>query len=269
MGKSENEMSFLDHLETLRWHLMRSVSAIFVFGIVFFVLKDFVFDVLILAPSKPEFPTNRFLCFLSQQLEIPGLCINQLPLRLQNISMSGQFTTHVTISFVLGAIVAFPYIFWEFWRFVRPALYPHEIRNARGAIWAASLLFLVGILFAYFLILPLSIDFLGSYQVSSQVDNIVNLNSYISTVTSILLSGGVVFELPVFIYFLSKVGIVSSAFLRKYRRHAILIIVIFAAIITPPDVVSQIMVALPLLVLYDFSITLAKRIEKSKALQTN
>lgn len=268
MGKSENEMSFLDHLETLRWHLMRSVSAIFVFGIVLFIYKDFVFDVVILAPSKPEFLTNRFLCYLSGQMEIPGLCINQVPLRLQNIAMSGQFTTHVTISFVLGAILAFPYIFWEFWRFVRPALYPHEVKNAQGAIWAASLLFTVGILFAYFLILPLSIDFLGNYQVSSQVDNIVNLNSYISTVTSILLSGGVVFELPVFIYFLSKVGIVSSSFLGKYRRHAILIIIIFAAIITPPDVVSQIMVALPLLVLYEFSITLAKRIEKSKALQT-
>ncbi len=267
MSKSENELSFLDHLESLRWHLMRSVVVVFLMGVVLFIFKDFVFDSVILAPSRPEFITNRFLCYLSQQLGVPGLCINQSPLHLQNIAMSGQFTTHVTISFVLGAIVAFPYVFWEFWRFVSPALYPHEIKNARGAIWAASLLFMVGILFSYFLILPLSIDFLGNYQVSRQVENIVNLNSYISTVNSILLAGGVVFELPVFIYFLSKVGIVSAAFLSKYRRHAILIIVIFAAVITPPDVVSQIMVAIPLIFLYELSISLAKRIEKSKALQ--
>ena len=267
MGKSDNELSFLDHLEALRWHLMRSVSVVLLMGVVLFVFKDFVFDVIILAPSRPEFVTNRLLCFLSLRLDVPGLCINQVPLHLQNIAMSGQFTTHVTISFVLGAIVAFPYVFWEFWRFVSPALYPNEIKNARGAIWAASMLFLVGILFAYYLILPLSIDFLGNYQVSNQVENIVNLNSYISTFNSILLAGGVIFELPVFIYFLSKVGIVSAAFLSKYWRHAILIIVIFAAVITPPDVVSQIMVAIPLILLYELSISLAKRIEKRKALQ--
>lgn len=265
MGSSNNEMSFLEHLEALRWHLMRSVAAIFALAVIFFIYKDFVFDTLLLAPSQPWFPTNRFLCRLGDMMDIPTLCINSMPLKLQNISMAGQFTTHVTISFVLGFILAFPYVFWEFWRFIRPGLYPHEIRGARGAIWAVSLLFAVGVLFAYFLILPLSIDFLGSYKVSEQVDNIVSLGSYISTVTSILLSGAIVFELPVLIYFLAKIGLVSSSFLARYRRHAIVIIVIFAAIITPPDVVSQIMVAIPLVILYEVGIGMAKKIEKGKS----
>ncbi len=264
MSNPDNEMSFLEHLEALRWHLMRAVAVTLLLSIIFFVYKDFVFDSLILAPSKPGFATNRLLCYLSGVLDVPSLCINQTPIRLQNISMSGQFTTHVTVSFVMGFIVAFPYIFWEFWRFVRPGLYEGEIRSARGAIWAVTLLFIVGILFAYYLILPLSIDFLATYKVSEQVDNIVNLNSYISTVTSILLSGGIVFELPVFIYFLSKIGLVSSSFLSKYRRHAIVIIVIFAAVITPPDVVSQIMVAIPLILLYEVGIGMARKIEKGK-----
>lgn len=257
-------MSFLEHLEALRWHLIRSVSVVVGLGIVAFIWKDFVFDTLILAPTRPDFFTNRLLCSLGEWLQVSGLCINQIPLHLQNISMSGQFTTHFTISFLLGAIASFPYLFYEFWRFIRPALYVHEARHARGAVWAASSLFTVGILFAYYLIVPLSVDFLGNYKVSDQVENIVNLQSYISTFSSILLSGGAVFELPVFIFFLAKIGVVSSAFLKQYRRHAIVVIVIFAAVITPPDVVSQLMVTLPLVLLYELSIFLARGIERKR-----
>jgi sec-independent protein translocase protein TatC len=265
MSKSQpTEMTFLDHLEELRWHIIRSFLAIFVFAILAFVFKTFVFDVIILGPSRPDFFTNRYLCQLSEMLQMPALCINQTQLKFQNINMSGQFTMHIWIAFVSGAVAAFPYIFYEFWRFVRPALYEKEIEHSRGAIFAASVLFSLGILFAYYIIAPLSVFFLGSYQVSESVENIINFGSYVSTVSSIVLASGVMFELPVFIYFLSKVGLVTPAFLKKYRRHAIVVILALAAIITPPDVISQIMVTLPLVLLYETGIIIAKRVERKK-----
>ncbi len=260
-------MSFLDHLEELRWHIIRSFASIIVFAVLAFVFKSFVFDVVILGPSRPDFFTNRFLCSLSATLNMPVLCINQVQLKFQNINMSGQFTMHIWIAFVAGAIVSFPSIFWEFWRFVKPALYENEVKHSRGAIFAASMLFSLGILFAYYLIAPLSVYFLGNYQVSESVENIINFGSYVSTISSIVLASGVMFELPVFIYFLSKVGLVTSSFLKKYRRHAIVVVLALAAIITPPDVISQIMVCLPLIVLYEAGIIIAKRVEKKKKLE--
>ncbi|WP_235714404.1 twin-arginine translocase subunit TatC [Alkaliflexus imshenetskii] len=257
-------MSFLDHLEELRWHIIRSFASIIVFAVLAFVFKSFVFDVVILGPSRPDFFTNQFLCNLSATFNMPVLCINQVQLKFQNINMSGQFTMHIWIAFVAGAIVSFPYIFWEFWRFVKPALYENEVKHSRGAIFAASMLFSLGILFAYYLIAPLSVYFLGNYQVSESVENIINFGSYVSTISSIVLASGVMFELPVFIYFLSKVGLVTASFLKKYRRHAIVVVLALAAIITPPDVISQIMVCLPLIVLYEAGIIIAKRVEKKK-----
>lgn len=257
-------MSFLDHLEELRWHIIRSFASIIVFAVLAFVFKSFVFDVVILGPSRPDFFTNQFLCKLSATFNMPVLCINQVQLKFQNINMSGQFTMHIWIAFVAGAIVSFPYIFWEFWRFVKPALYENEVKHSRGAIFAASMLFSLGILFAYYLIAPLSVYFLGNYQVSESVENIINFGSYVSTISSIVLASGVMFELPVFIYFLSKVGLVTASFLKKYRRHAIVVVLALAAIITPPDVISQIMVCLPLIVLYEAGIIIAKRVEKKK-----
>ncbi|NPA37843.1 MAG: twin-arginine translocase subunit TatC [Chlorobi bacterium] len=265
MGEEQKkEMSFLDHLEELRWHLIRSFIAIFVFAVLAFIFKEFVFDEIILAPSTPDFFTNRFLCNLANQFSMPSLCINQTPLTLQNINMSGQFTTHIWVSFIAGVIAAFPYIFWEIWSFIKPALYPDELRHSRGAIFFTSLLFITGILFSYYIICPLSVQFLGNYQVSSQVENIVNLGSYISTITSIVLAGGIIFELPVFIFFLAKAGLVTADFLKTYRRHAIVVALLLAAIITPPDIVSQILVCLPLIVLYEAGIVIAKHIEKNR-----
>ena len=258
---SSNEMSFLDHLEILRWHLVRSFASVFIFAVLAFVFKSFVFDTLILAPSSPDFFTNRFLCDMAGRLDMPLLCINQKALSFQNIKMSGQFTTHIWVSFVAGIVAAFPYIFWEFWRFIKPALYSKEIKHSRGAIFFASTLFSVGILFAYYVICPLSVHFLGTYQVSDKVENIVNLGSYISTITSIVLAGGIIFELPIFIYFLAKVGLVSSGFLRKYRKHSIVVALLLAAIITPPDVISQLLVCFPLIILYESGIIIAQRIE--------
>lgn len=265
----KTEMSFLDHLEELRWHIMRSLGAVIVFAVLAFIFKTFLFDVVILGPSRPDFFTNRFLCEMSEYLNMPVLCINQVQLKLQNIDMSGQFTMHILIAFISGFIMAFPYIFWEFWRFVKPALYQEEIKHSRGAIFFASILFSIGILFAYYIICPLSVQFLGNYQVSQNVDNIINLGSYISTISSIVLASGIVFELPVFIYFLSKVGLVTSKFLKTYRRHAIVVSLSLAAIITPPDVISQILVCLPLIVLYEAGILIAKGIEKKKVEQNS
>jgi sec-independent protein translocase protein TatC len=261
------EMSFLQHLEELRWHLLRGVSAILIVAVVAFLYQEYLFDTIILAPSSPDFWTNRALCQLGELIGIPSLCINQKQLMFQNIDMSGQFTTSIWVSFLAGIIVAFPYLIYEIWKFIKPALYERELRYSQNAIIVISLLFIVGVLFGYYLIVPLSIDFLGAYQVSSKVENIVTLSSYISTISSIVLSAGLIFELPVVIYFLAKMGIVSSAFLKKYQRHAIVVVVILAAIITPPDVVSQTMVCIPLLILYQVSIYIAKRIERNKARQ--
>ena len=266
--KSQAEMSFLEHLEELRWHLVRSLLYIFIFAVLAFVFKRIVFDVILLGPSKPDFFTNKILCQLGADLGMPSLCINQKAISLQNINMTGQFTIHLWISFLAGIIAAFPLIFWEFWRFVKPALYKEEIEQSRGAIFFASILFSLGILFAYYLICPLSVHFLSNYKVSEQVDNIVNLGSYINTVSSIILASGILFELPMFIYFMSKVGLVTSDTLKKYRRHSVVVTLALAAIITPPDVISQIMVCLPLILLYEAGIIIARGVEgkREKAL---
>ena len=262
MSKLNNsEMSFLDHLEELRWHIVRSFVVVMILAVLAFIFKSFVFDTVIMGPSRPDFFTNRIFCLLATRFDLPALCINQEQLAFQNISMSGQFTMHIWVAFVVGAVVAFPYVFWEFWRFVRPALYENELRHSRGAVLATSMLFSMGILFSYYLIAPLSVYFLGGYQVSPNVENIINFGSYVSTIASIVLAGGVMFELPVFIYFLSKAGLVSVPFLKKYRRHAIVVSFALAAVITPPDVISQIMVCLPLIVLYEVGIVIAKRVE--------
>lgn len=266
---TEPELTFLDHLEVLRWHLIRSFIAIVVFSIVAFVFSNYIFDTIILAPKNPEFWTNRQLCLLSEFLNVQTLCINTKPFQIININMAGQFSMHIMVSLVVGLIVSFPYIFWEFWCFVKPALYEAEQKHSSGAIFYTSILFLLGVSFGYFIIVPLSVHFLGSYNVSTQVLNQINLGSYISTVTSVVLAGGFIFELPILIYFLAKAGLVSSVFLKKYRRHSIIIILSLAAIITPPDIFSQVLVCLPLLLLYEIGISITKKIEKKKDLINN
>ncbi len=258
-------MTFLEHLEELRWHIVRSFVSVFVVSVFAFLYKEFLFDVVIFGPSEPDFFTNATLCELAGKLNMPALCINQEKIKFQNILMSGQFTTHLRISFIAGLLVAFPYIFWEFWRFIKPALYQEEVKHSRGAIFFASILFSVGVLFAYYIICPLSIHFLSNYHVSDKVENILNLGSYISTVSSIVLAGGIIFELPMLIYFLAKVGLVTARMLKKYRRHAIVVSLLLAAIITPPDVISQVLVCFPLIFLYEGGILIAANIERKKA----
>jgi sec-independent protein translocase protein TatC len=251
---------------------MRSLVAIFVFSIVAFHFDKIVFNTILLAPKQPGFFTNRMLCRLGDLLiqnfsnlfHTNNLCINQKPFQLINTNMSGQFQADMWISIIAGIIIAFPYIIWEIWKFIAPALYVKERHSARGAVWAVSGLFLTGILFGYFIISPLSVNFLNTYTISSQIQNLINLNSYFSTVASVTLASGLVFELPVLAYFLSKAGAITAAFMRKYRRHSIIANMILAAIIAPPDVFSMTLVAMPLILLYEVSIWIVRIMERKK-----
>jgi len=266
--KQKGEMSFLEHLEVFRWHLVRSALAVLLFAILAFVFKGIVFDSILLAPKNPDFPTYKILCYLSQQLGMGDtLCMDELPFILMNISMSGQFSTHIMTSIVAGFVVAFPYVFWEMWRFISPALHDKESSVAKGVVFFSSSLFMLGVLFGYYVVSPLSVHFLGSYQVSQTVANQISLSSFISTVTTVCLANGVVFELPILVYFLTKIGLITPDFMRIYRKHALVLTLIFSAIITPPDVTSQILVALPLMVLYEISIKISARVLRKQEKQ--
>lgn len=257
------DMSFLDHLEALRWHLVRSAIAVLTLGIVCFIYVDLIFDGVILKPLDPNFITYRVFCKLSHLLlNDDSMCFSKVNMELISIQMAGQFTMHLSASIVAGMVAAFPYIAWEVWQFLKPALYEKERKNARGLVFYLSFLFLLGVCFGYFLITPLSVTFFGNYRISEAIDNQINLSSYIGMVTSTTLWCGIVFELPVIIYFLTKVGIVTPQWLRDQRRLMYVIILIIAAIITPPDVVSQIIVSLPLFVLYEVGIFISARTEK-------
>jgi sec-independent protein translocase protein TatC len=258
------EMSFWGHLDALRGHLFRSALAIIVLGIVAFINREFIFDTLILAPKEPEFITNRLLCKLATWANVPSLCLGNLNLQIININLSGQFTTHMYISMFAGLIAAAPYVIWEIWRFIKPALYENERRHSRGAAWIMSLLFILGILFSYYLIVPLTLNFFGTYQVSESINNQIALSSYISTVVSVTFSLGVVFELPVFVYFLTKVGIITPEFLSRNRKYMLVILLTISAIITPPDIISQILVCIPLYGLYELSILTARRVARKR-----
>ena len=262
IGEEKQEQSFLEHLEVLRWHLIRSSAAVLLFTVLAFVFPEILFDKIIFAAKDPSFATYRFFCWMSETLHFgEALCIDEMPFELMNINMSGQFSTHIVSSVVAGFVLAFPYIFWEIWRFVKPALHNSEKKYSRGVVFCTSLLFTMGVLFGYYAVAPLSVQFLGNYQVSSEVVNQINLNSYISTVTTVCLANGIVFLLPVLIYFLSKLGLITPAFLRQYRRHALVILMILAAVITPPDIMSLILVTFPLMLLYEVSIKVSARFQ--------
>lgn len=262
IGEEKQEQSFLDHLEVLRWHLIRSAVAVFIFTILAFAFPNVLFDKIIFASKDPSFATYQFFCWMSETLHFgEALCIDEMPFELMNINMSGQFSTHIISSVIAGFVIAFPYVFWEIWRFVKPALHSSEKKYSRGVVFYTSLLFTFGVLFGYYAVAPLSVQFLGNYQVSSQVANQINLNSYISTVTTVCLANGIVFLLPVLIYFLSKLGLITPSFLRQYRKHALVVLMILAAIITPPDIMSLILVTFPLMLLYELSIKVSAKFE--------
>ena len=261
----EKEMSFLDHLEELRWHVIRSLIAIVVLTIVAFIEVKWVFDNVILAPAKADFPTWSGLCKLGHAIGKPDiLCIQDIPLELQSRYMTGQFTITIVAAFVLGLVFAFPYVVWELWRFIRPGLRLKERKNTTGVVTAVSALFAAGIAFGYYVIAPLMVYVMVNYRISDMIVNQFDITSYVSTVVTLVFGSGLLFQLPVVIYFLSKIGLVTPKFLRQYRRHSIIIILIIAAIITPPDPLSQTLIFIPLYLLFEISILISARVEKNK-----
>ncbi|SDL76550.1 Sec-independent protein translocase TatC [Salinimicrobium catena] len=268
MAKVENnagEMSFLDHLEELRWHLIRATLAVVIAATGAFLAKGFIFDILLFGPTHPDFFTYDILCRLSTMVGVEGgFCFEEMPFTIQSRTMGGQFSAHIWTSITAGFIISFPYVLYEFWKFIAPAMYTNERNTARGFIFISSLLFFLGVLFGYYLVTPLSINFLGKYQVSDVVLNEFDIGSYISLVRSSVVASGLIFELPIIIYFLTKIGLVTPEFLRKYRKFALVIVLILSAIITPPDILSQIIVAIPVLVLYEISIIIARIVTKKE-----
>ncbi|WP_373071513.1 twin-arginine translocase subunit TatC [Zeaxanthinibacter enoshimensis] len=261
-----NEMSFLDHLEELRWHLIRSTLAVVIIGLVAFLMKDFIFDTVIFGPKKADFPTYEIFCKLSKWLGLSeAFCGDGPAFRVQSRVMAGQFSAHIWTSIWAGFILGFPYILYEMWKFISPGLYEKERRSSKGFIFIASFLFFLGVLFGYYVVAPLSINFLGSYTVSEEVFNDIDLGSYISTVRASVIACGLIFELPIIIFFLTKIGLVTPEILKKYRKIALVIVLIISAIITPPDVASQIIVAVPVLILYQISIYISKFVVKRDA----
>jgi sec-independent protein translocase protein TatC len=267
--KKQKEMSFLSHLEELRWHLVRSAAAIFILGIVFFVFAEEVYTNFLLAHIQPDFVTYRLFCdfFTFLGVESDFCNIGFADKKLQSIKVTSQLMNSIWTSFILGIIVAFPYILWEFWRFITPGLHKNEVKKSKGFIFIASILFFIGVAFSFYVIAPISINFLYNYQIADTIENNFTLESHIGLVTNMLLGISILFELPVVIYFLAKIGLITPQFLKKYRKHALVFVLILAAIITPPDVASQVIVAIPVLFLYEISIKVAavviKRQEKN------
>jgi len=266
-GSRDSEMSFLEHLEVLRWHIVRSVIAVSVFSIIAFLSKDFIFGTLIFGPTRQDFITYRALCWLSSKIQLgSALCIEAFNFTFINIELAGQFIVHLKTSLLAGFIVAFPYILWEFWRFVKPALHEHEASYARGIVFFSSLLFFAGVAFGYLILVPTMLNFLGNYQVTEQVQNNFTLTNYIGFISMFVLSAGLVFELPIVVYFLSRLGLMTPALMRNYRRHAVVVILFVAAMLTPsPDIGSQILVFIPVYFLYEISIFISARVEKNRS----
>lgn len=254
----EKEMTFLEHLEELRWHIIRAVSAILVFTIVAFIYSSWIFDHIILAFTHTDFVSYKWMCKLGQLTGFEeGLCVTELNFIIQSRQMMGQFTMSITASIVIGLIVAFPYVFWEIWRFIRPGLYEKEQKVTNWIVLSVALLFLTGVLFGYFVLTPISVYFLASYQISDMIQNQFDIVSYVGTVVTLVLGTGLIFQLPIVVFFLTKIGMITPSFLRKYRRHAVVIILFVAAIITPPDPFSQLLITLPLYLLYECSILIS------------
>lgn len=270
--KNINEMSFLDHLEDLRWHLIKATASIMLVATVAFIFSRAIFREIIFAPLEMSFPTYKLLCRSANYINVEtSFCGETLPMIIQNRTMAGQFSADIWTSIFAGFVIAFPYVIYQFWTFISPGLHENERKHSRGFIIVSSFLFLLGVLFGYYIITPLSINFLANYTISDLVENQIDIDSYISLVRSSSLASGLVFELPIIIYFLTKIGLVTPQFLRKYRKYALVIVLIISAVITPPDIASQVIVAIPILVLYQISIYISaivvrnqKRKEKAK-----
>jgi len=267
-GDDKAEMSFIDHLEVLRGHLFRSAFAIAIGAVLFGVYNKFFVQKVLMGPTHADFPTYKWLCKLSHSIGLGDqMCMKDIGLKMQSTSVSGQFNMFFTIIFIGGIIVAFPYVFWEFWRFVKPALSKKELTKTRGVIFWVSVLFFLGVLFGYFIIAPYTVNFFANFQLDENIENRWTITSYIDTLVPLILGSGLAFQLPLAMFFLAKVGLMSPDFLRRNRKYALVIVLILAGIITPPDVVSQIICTIPLMLLYEISIWLTAKVKKEKDLE--
>jgi sec-independent protein translocase protein TatC len=262
------EMTFIDHLEELRGHLLRSALAVLVGGIVVAVYNDFFVKKVLMGPTHSTFPTYTWLCSIGRKLGMgTSLCMKEIGVRMQSTSVSGQFSMFFTVIVIGGIIIAFPYVFWEFWKFLKPALTPKELGRTRGVVFWVSLLFFMGVAFGYFVIAPYTVNFFANFQLDESIVNQWTISSYVDTLIPLILGTGLAFQLPLVMFFLSKIGMVTPEWLRSVRKYAIVVIVIVAGVITPPDVISQIIVSLPLLILYEVSIWLSARVTREAALE--
>ena len=265
MVKKEKEMSFLGHLEELRWHLVRSASVVLIFGIFLFIFQKEVYENFLLAHRKSDFITYQLFCDFFNLFGLDSsFCRVSFKDNLISLKPTQQLMNSIWSSFILGIILSFPYLLWELWRFISPGLTLKEVRNSKGFIFAASLLFFLGIAFSFYIIAPISIHFLYNYQITDLIQNNFTMDSHIGLVTNMLLGVSILFELPVLVFFLTKIGLITPAFLKKYRKHALVVVLIVAAIITPPDVASQIIVAIPIVILYEVSINVSKIVIKKQ-----
>jgi len=261
-GKNlEAEMSFFEHLEVLRWHLVRSAIAVGVFMVLAFAFYDFIFDDIVMGPKSPDFWTYRMMCRLGEWLNIQGFCVTEVPGIIINTQMAGQFIMQINSSLLIAVMLGFPYLLYEIWLFIKPALTDVERRSASGFVLYATLLFVLGVCFGYFVVTPLSINFLANYSISDSISNTITIQSYLSFVATLSLGCGIVFELPIIVYILSRIGLLTPQFMRSTRRYAVVVILLIAAIITPtPDVITMLTVSFPMFLLYEFSILISARV---------
>lgn len=257
--KHPDEMSFLDHLEELRWHLIRATLAIVLIAIIAFIFKGTMFDI-IFGPKNPDFVSYEILCKISRFFGAEKGCIadGEMDFIIQSRKVAGQFSAAIWTSIMAGVVIGFPYILYEFWKFISPGLYENERKTSRGFIVIASFLFFLGVAFGYYMVAPLSINFLATFKISSAIQNEFDIDSYIGLVRASVLASGLIFELPIIMYFLTKIGLVTPEFLKKNRKYALVIVLVLAAIITPPDISTQVIVAIPIIILYEVSIFISR-----------
>ncbi len=258
MAEEQNDMSFLDHLEELRWRLVRISIAIVLVSVVLWWFQEWIMDHLFLSMKSPDFPSFRLMC------DLFGICIEDIPVKMQSTTMAGQFSYALMMSIMGGIVLSFPFIFYQIWAFVKPGLKQNEKSVVKGIVFYVSMLFFIGILFGYFIVAPLTVQFFGSYKISNDIENIFTINSFMSTILSTVFYSGLLFLLPIIVYIFTKLGIVTPDFLRKYRKHAIVAVLILAAVITPPDLISQIIVSIPIILLYEIGIIVSASVYKKQ-----
>lgn len=265
-GKSiEAEMSFFDHLEVLRWHIIRSVIAVVVFALLSFAFYDFVFDQIIMGPKNLDFWTYRMMCKIGSIMSLEGFCVEHIPFNIINTELAGQFMLQINSCLLMALALGFPYLLFEVWLFIKPALTEVERKSARGFVFYATCLFVIGALFGYYIVVPLSVNFLSNVSLSVEITNQITINSYLSTIATLTLGCGIIFLLPVLIFILSKLGIMTPEFMRASRRYAVIIILVIAAIITPTaDVITLLTVSAPMFLLYELSIMVSAKVRRQK-----